>query len=412
MLIALCVATVATALSAAPAGDNLAKSATATKDASKEATKVPVTKSPSPATKAPAPVIPTPPQVEAGAWILMNAYTGQVYAESNADQRLEPASLTKIMTAYVVFDALRSGDKTYEDQVRISERSWKTGGSRTFLKVGTQVPLEIVLKGMIIQSGNDASVALAEHLAGTEPAFAQLMNHHASQLGMVNSHFENATGLPITNHYSSARDLAILARHLIERFPDYYKLFSVKEFSYNNIIQHNRDVLLSRDDAVDGIKTGYTERAGYCLVSSAEREGMRLISVVLNTKSPAARARETLALLAYGFHWYETQRLYTAGNPVTEVKVWKGATQQLALGTAKDVRVTTPRGQGKNVATAIEVQPRIVAPVTKGQVLGTVRVTLPDGTVEEHPLVALTDIAEGSWWRRMLDAVLMWFQKG
>lgn len=355
------------------------------------------------------PVIPTPPQIAAGAWILIDADTGQVFAENNADSHMEPASLTKIMTAYVVFNSLQSGEKNMTDQVRISEKAWKTGGSRTYLDVGTEVPLETVLFGMIVQSGNDASVALSEHVAGTEQAFSDLMNHHAKQIGMMNSHFENATGLPSPNHYSTARDLALLSKALIQRFPEEYKMFSIKEFTYNGIVQHNRDVLLRRDESIDGIKTGYTNKAGYCLVSSAKRDDMRLLSVVLNTKSPAARAREAQALLDYGFRFWETHRVYTGRQPITTSRVWKGAQRELVVGTAHDIYVTVPRGLFKNVTTNFELQSQIVAPIEKHQAIGTVHVTLPNGEVQDYPLVALEEIALGSWWRRLVDFILMWF---
>lgn len=356
------------------------------------------------------PVIPTPPQVAAGAWVLIDASTGQVFAENNADTRMEPASLTKIMTAYVVFDALHSGERKLTDLVRVSERAWKTGGSRTFLDLNSQVPLETVVLGMVIQSGNDASVALAEHIAGTEAAFSDLMNHHAQQIGMVNTHFDNATGLPDVNHYSSARDLALLSKSLIQRFPNEYKWFSTKEFTYHGILQHNRDVLLTRDSSVDGIKTGFTDRAGYCLISSAKREDMRLISVVLNTKSPAARAREAQSLLDYGFRFWETRRVYIGRQPLTTTRVWKGAVQELEVGTAEDVYVTIPRGQYKNVKTDFEVQDHILAPLEKLKTVGTAHITLPDGKLQDYPLAALSEVSEGNLWRKLVDTSLLLFK--
>ena len=374
------------------------------------ATVVKPAKPPVVAASAKGPVIPAPPQVEAGAWILMDADTGQIFADNNADTRMEPASLTKIMTAYVVFDALHSGERKLTDPVRISERAWKTGGSRTFLELGSQVPLETVVLGMVVQSGNDASVALSEHIAGTEQAFSDLMNHHAEQLGMVNTHFENATGLPNANHYSSAHDLALLSKSLIKRFPEEYKWFSTKEFTFHNIVQHNRDVLLARDSSVDGIKTGFTDRAGYCLVSSAKRDEMRLISVVLNTKSPAARAREAQSLLDYGFRFWETHRLYTGRQPVTTTRVWKGALPELSAGTSEDIHVTVPRGLYKKVTTAFETQNHIIAPVEKDQTVGTAHVTLPDGKIQDYPLVALSEVGLGNPLRRLSDTVLLWFK--
>ncbi len=340
----------------------------------------------------------------------MDAYTGQVFAENNADVRLEPASLTKIMTAYTVFDAIHSGEKSLTDNVLVSERAWKTGGSRTFLDLGSQIPVETVILGMIVQSGNDASVALAEYVAGTEQAFTDLMNHNADQLGMTNSHFENATGLPIENHHSTARDLAILSKALIQRFPEEYKWFSTKEFTFHGIVQHNRDVLLNRDSAVDGIKTGFTDRAGYCLVSSAKHEDMRLISVVLHADSPAARAREAQSLLDYGFRFWDTHRVYVGQQSMTTARVWKGAQPALSAGVADDVYVTVPRGMYKNVATSFELQNHIIAPVAEGQTIGTAHITLPDGKVQDYPLVALAEVPQGSWWRRLIDTILLWFK--
>lgn len=356
------------------------------------------------------PVIPAPPQIAAGAWVLMDADTGQVFAENNANNRMEPASLTKIMTAYIVFNALHNGEKTLTDAVRISEHAWKTGGSRTYLELNSEVPLKTVLLGMIVQSGNDASVALAENIAGTEQAFSDLMNHHAEQLGMVNSHFENATGLPINQHYSSAQDLALLSKALIQRFPEEYKLFSTREFTYNGIVQQNRDVLLRRDESVDGIKTGFTDRAGYCLVSSAKRDDMRLISVVMNTKSPAARAREAQALLDYGFRFWETKRAYTAKQIIATAKVWKGSKSEVVASTEHDIHVTVPRGLYKSVTTNFELQKEIVAPIEKNQTIGTIHITLPDGKIQDYPLVAAESVELGSWWRRFVDTILMWFK--
>ena len=339
----------------------------------------------------------------------MDASTGQVFAENNADTRLEPASLTKIMTAYTVFDAIHSGEKKLTDTALISEHAWRTGGSRTFLDLNTQVPVQTLILGMVIQSGNDASVALAEYVAGTEQAFTDLMNHHAEQLGMVNTHFEDATGLPIANHYSSARDLAILSKALIQRFPEEYKWFSTKEFTFHGIVQHNRDVLLNRDSAVDGIKTGFTDAAGYCLISSAKHGDMRLISVVLHAASPAARAREAQSLLDYGFRFWETHQVQVGQQSIATARVWKGAQPTFPVGVSDDLYVTVPRGLYKTVSTTFELQKHIIAPVTEGQIVGTAHMTLPEGKTQDYPLVALAEVAQGSWWRRLIDTILLWF---
>lgn len=339
----------------------------------------------------------------------MDAYTGQVFAENNADTRMEPASLTKIMTAYVVFDAIHSGEKKLTDTVLISERAWKTGGSRTFLDLGSRVPVETVILGMVVQSGNDASVALSEYIAGTEQAFTDLMNHNAEQIGMVHSHFENATGLPIANHFSTARDLALLSKALIQRFPEEYKWFSTKEFTFHGIVQHNRDVLLNRDSAVDGIKTGFTDNAGYCLVSSAKHEDMRLVSVVLHADSPAARAREAQSLLDYGFRFWETRRVHVGQKPITTARAWKGAQPTISAGVPDDLYVTVPRGLFKTVSTTFDLQNHITAPIAEGQTIGAIHVTLPDGKTQDYPLVALTEIPLGSWWHQLIDTILLWF---
>lgn len=273
---------------------------------------------------APQAPIPEPPAIASSAHLLVDHHTGKVIAEHNPDERLEPASLTKIMTAYVVFRELAAGKIALTDEVLISEKAWRTGGSKTFIELGKRIPLEVLLHGMIIQSGNDASVALAEHVAGSEDTFAHLMNSNAQRLGMVNSHFINATGLPDPEHYSTARDMTLVTAATIREFPEYYAWYAEKEYVYHGIKQNNRNRLLWQDPAVDGVKTGHTEAAGYCLVASAKRESMRLTSVVMGAKSEKARAEASLALLNYGFRFYESPQLYPGGKPVENLRVWMG----------------------------------------------------------------------------------------
>lgn len=353
--------------------------------------------------------IPAAPSLSAKAYILQDFATGQVLAEAQADQRVEPASITKLMTAYVVFAELKRGNIHLEDNVLISEKAWRTGGSRTFIEVNTRVSVETLLKGMIIQSGNDASVALAEYVGGTEEIFAALMNQHAQALGMTGSHFVNSAGLPHENHYMTTRDIATLARAIIRDFPEYYSWYSEQEFTYNNITQYNRNILLRRDPSVDGFKTGYTKAAGYCLVSSAMREGMRLIAVVMGTKGPKIRARESLALLNYGFRFYDTRSLYAAREPVTSARVWQGANKELSLGVADDLAVTLQRGRWQELSSSIQLKDPITAPITEGQRLGVVIVKLGEEALLKRPLVALTAIPEGSWWQRFVDWLLSFF---
>jgi D-alanyl-D-alanine carboxypeptidase (penicillin-binding protein 5/6) len=336
--------------------------------------------------------------------------SGTILAEENADLRLEPASLTKIMTAYAVFVELREGNLQLSDQVLVSKKAWRTGGSRMFIEVGTQVSVEDLLKGMIIQSGNDASVALAEHIAGSEKTFAALMNSHAKRLGMHNTHFVNSTGLPDPEHYTTARDITRVSEATIREFPEYYEWYAIKEFTYNDIKQHNRNKLLWRDDSVDGIKTGHTEGAGYCLVASAEREGMRLISVVMGTASEEVRAQETLSLLNYGFRFFETHKLYPGQQSLAQVRAWKGRAKQLPLGLARDLYVTIPRHQYQDLNARLILEPTIVAPVPQGMPYGYAEVQLGDEALTRAPLVALQEVAEGGIWSKVVDGFLLWFQ--
>ena len=350
---------------------------------------------------------PSAPTIDAAAYILQDYHTGKVLAENNADAKLAPASLTKIMTVYVVFTELSNGHLHLEDMVTISEKAWKTSGSRMFIELGNQVKVEDLLKGVIIQSGNDASVALAEHVGGNEETFAEMMNQHAIRLGMANSHFKNSDGLPVEDHYTTARDLAILTTALIKEFPDYYRWFSQKEFTFNKITQQNRNKLLSRDESVDGVKTGFTDDAGYCLVASALREDMRLISVVMGAKSANARANENQTLLNYGFRFYESHRLYQGKTALNEARVWKGASKTISLGLAEDIYVTIPRRQYKDLKAVINVDKKITAPVADGAKLGSVKVTLKDEVVINKDLVALKAVDQGNIFQRLSDSVMM-----
>ena len=354
--------------------------------------------------------VPAPPSLNARGYIMVEHFSGEVLAKNNPDQRLEPASLTKLMTAYVTFSELKQGKLGLNDLVTVSEKAWRTPGSRMFIEVGKQVSVEDLLLGMIVQSGNDASVTLAEHVAGTEESFADLMNHYAAELGMTGSHFENSTGLPSPEHYSTATDMATLARALIDRFPDYYRWYAQREFTYNDITQHNRNTLLWRDASVDGLKTGHTEAAGYCLVASAKRGDMRLITVVMGTPSEKARADSSQALMNYGFRFFETHRLYEAGQPLERGRIWKGETEELPVGLAEDFFVTIPRGRYDDLKATMDMRSQLVAPVAAQEVVGKVSVTLDEKPLAEKPLHALAAVAEGGIFRRISDTVLLWFE--
>jgi D-alanyl-D-alanine carboxypeptidase (penicillin-binding protein 5/6) len=354
--------------------------------------------------------IPKPPATGAKAYILQDFDSQRVVAEKDSDQSIEPASITKLMTAYAVFMELKSGNITLEDMVTVSEKAWRTPGSRMFIEVGKQVSVQDLLQGMIIQSGNDATVALAEYIAGSEDTFAALMNRHAEELGLTGSHFMNSTGLPDAEHYMSAHDIALLAGRLIREFPEYYKWYSQKEFTYNDITQYNRNKLLWRDESVDGVKTGHTESAGYCLVTSAKQEDMRLISVVLGTDSETARADASQALLNYGFRFFETHKLYDGGNQLATSRVWKGEIDSVSLGIDKPLYATIPRGQYKSLDASMTIDNRITAPVAAGKALGKVHVTLGETVIAEQDLVALQAINEGSFWQRIIDEALLYFE--
>ncbi len=358
---------------------------------------------------APAPV-PAPPSLNASAYIMLDQQSGDVLAENGADRRLEPASLTKLLTAYVTFKELKQNKLSLEDLVTVSEKAWRTPGSRMFIEVGKQVSVKQLLQGMIIQSGNDASVALAEHVAGSEETFAELMNHYAAQLGMVSSNFANSTGLPADQHYTTARDMAVLASAVIREFPEYYRWYSQKEFTFNDITQHNRNTLLWRDASVDGLKTGHTEAAGYCLVASARRGEMRLVTVVMGTPSEKARADSSQALMNYGFRFFETHRLYAAGEALDDAQVWKANTRSVPVGLAQDLYVTIPRGTYKDLKAVMDLQAILTAPIATGKQVGKVSVTLADQSVVEKDLVTLAEVVEGGLLRRLTDSVLLWFE--
>ena len=351
--------------------------------------------------------VPKTPAISAKSYILQDFASGYVIASANAEQRLPPASITKLMTAYVVSNELSSGHITLEDDVLISKKAWKMVGSRSFIEVNTKVTVGVLLRGMIIQSGNDAAVALAEHVAGSEEVFSHMMNQYAQQLGMYNTNYQNATGLPGKEHYTTAKDIAILSAAVIRDFPNHYAWYAEKEFTYNNITQQNRNKLLWRDKSVDGLKTGHTQEAGYCLAASSEREGTRLISIVLGTGSENERAEETQKLFNYGFRFFETHELYSTGQEITNSKVWKGSGNLVSLGLEKPMAITVPRGSYKELVATTKVNVPFIAPIIKGHVLGNVEIHLEGKLVASRPLVALETIEKGSWWRRLIDTLLL-----
>ncbi len=354
-------------------------------------------------------LIPAPPRLAANAYLLVDADSGKVIVEHNSSARVEPASLTKKMTAYIAAHELHEGNIRMTDQVRVSKKAWQMGGSKMFIRVGTEVTVDELLHGIIIQSGNDASVAMAEHIAGAEDAFVQIMNHHAGLLGMSGTHFQNAHGWPAENHYTTARDMAVLAKAIIYRYPDHYALYKVRNYTYNGIAQPNRNRLLWQDDSVDGLKTGHTEAAGYCLVASAKRGDMRLISVVMGAKSEDSRARETRKLLAYGFRYYETIKPYEAGAVLNETRIWGGTVDKVRLGVSEDMYLTIPRGRAGDLEASLEVERIIRAPINAGDARGSVKVRLDSEPVADVPLVALDSVPEGGLVKRILDWVKLFF---
>jgi len=354
--------------------------------------------------------LPVPPALAAKSWLLIESGTGQVLASQAPDERLEPASLTKLMTAYLTFAALKQGTLKIDQTVPVSEKAWRTGGSKMFIRVGHQVPVEDLIKGMIVQSGNDACVALAEAIAGSEENFAQMMNREAQRLGMKSSSFRNSTGLPDPQLYTTARDLATLAGALIRDFPeDYAKYYSIKEFRYNNITQPNRNRLLWTDPTVDGVKTGYTEAAGYCLISSAKRGPRRLLSVVLGTASDSMRAQESLKLLNYGFQFYDAVQLYAKNQPASSLKVWKGSSATVKAGFTSDFILAVPKGFAAKVQADLVSQQPLIAPVEAGQVVGTMKVSVDGKPYGDYPVVALETVPQAGIFGRAIDSVRLWF---
>jgi len=358
--------------------------------------------------------VPTPPapDLDAGSYILIDSQSGDVIAQKNADERMEPASLTKLLTTYVVFAALKDGRLKLDDQVTISEDAWHTGGSRSFVKLGSQVPVIDLMKGMIVQSGNDATVALAERVGGTQAGFVQLMNQYAQRLGMKSSHFTDVDGLPDPQHYTTARDLATVANALIRDFPEYYYIFGMKDFTWNHIKQPNRNGLLWTDPSVDGLKTGHTDEAGYCLIASAKRNGTRLVSVVLKAPKWHSREVDSEALLNYGFNFFQTEKIATARAPVLRPRVYESAAGYAAVGTPYDLYVTLPRGKAASISTNAALDgARLVAPLAAGTVVG--QLTVADGNgqvVGREPLITLEAVPAGGFLTRTMDSIRLWWR--
>jgi D-alanyl-D-alanine carboxypeptidase (penicillin-binding protein 5/6) len=353
--------------------------------------------------------IPTPPTVDARSYVVVDYHTDKTLAALDADARMEPASLTKLMTAYIVFQELAAGKLKLQDQVVVSEHAWRSEGSRTFIELGKPVSVELLILGMVVQSGNDATIALAERIAGTEETFAQVMNANAKRLGMNGTHFENSSGLPSAAHFTTARDMSLLAIALIRDFPQYYKYFSVREFEYNGIKQQNRNGLLGRDSSIDGLKTGHTDSAGFCLVTSALRDGMRVVSVVLGAKSFKGREDASGALINYAFTFYDTKLAAKAGAKLASAPVWKAAATPVDVGVNEDLYVTLPRSASGELKTTVDVQPRLIAPLSRTADVGVLHVTAGAQTLATVPVHPLTAVAEGGWWRRLIDTIRLWF---
>lgn len=355
--------------------------------------------------------LPAPPSFKGKSYVLMDFHSGQLLASHEPAQRIAPASITKLMTAYVLFSELKSGKLKLTDTATISEKAWRTEGSRMFINVGSAVVIEDLVRGMIVQSGNDATVALAEAVAGSEETFAGLMNQYARRLGLQNTRFANSHGLDEEGHYSTAYDIALLGRAVIRDFPEYYRYYAEPAFTYNDITQHNRNGLLGKE-GVDGIKTGHTETAGYCLVASAQHGSMRLISVVTGTDSMKAREQAAGALLTYGFRFFETHKLFDIGKAVDQIRVWKGDPAELPIGVSQPLYVTTPRGHRNNLSVKAKVQTHVMAPVQAGQKLGSIAIELSGEAVRDEPLVALQAAPLGSWWRRLADEIRLRMRSG
>ena len=353
--------------------------------------------------------IPTPPTVDARSYIVVDYHTDKTLAALDADARMEPASLTKLMTAYIVFQELAAGKLKLQDQVVVSEHAWRSEGSRTFIELGKPVSVEFLILGMVVQSGNDATIALAERIAGTEDTFAQIMNATAKRLGMAGTHFENSSGLPSPNHFTTAHDMSLLAIALIRDFPQYYKYFSVREFEYNGIKQQNRNGLLGRDSSIDGLKTGHTDSAGFCLVTSALRDGMRVVSVVLGAKSFKGREDASGALINYAFTFYDTKLVAKGGAKLASAPVWKAASTPVDVGVNEDVYVTLPRSGSNDIKTSVDLHPRLIAPLSRNADIGVLHVAAGSQTLATVPVHPLAAVAQGGWWRRLIDTIRLWF---
>jgi len=359
-------------------------------------------------------IIPAPPQLAATSYLLMDVDTGKVLVEHNSSEQVPPASLTKMMTSYIVSSEIHGGNLNYEEEADISVKAWRMGGSKMFVREGTRVPVKDLLRGVIIQSGNDASVALAEHIAGSEEAFVDMMNQQAALLGMGATQYQNATGWPAQDHYTTAHDLSLLARALINDYPKHYELYSQKYFSYGApgervIKQENRNKLLFRDKTVDGIKTGHTDEAGFCLVASAKKKGMRLVSVVMGTRSQTARAAESQKLLAYGFRFFQTHKLYQASQVLSEARVWGGQSEQVSLGLAEDLVLTIPRGAGDSLKAEMHIDETIMAPFKVGKELGNLTVSLNGEELVNLPLVAAEGVEAAGFFARLIDTITLFF---
>lgn len=354
-------------------------------------------------------ITPEPPTISASNYLLMDANSGYVLAEKNVDERINPASITKMMTSYVVADSVAKGRVNLKDEVVISEQAYTAEGSRTFVEINTRVKLEDLLRGLIIQSGNDAAIALAEHIAGNEAAFAELMNQYAKELGMNNTNYVNSTGFTADEHYTTAKDIAILSKALINDFPVHYAIYKEKEFTYNGIKQNNRNNLLWRDDDIDGIKTGHTEAAGYCLAASAVKNNMRLISVVLGTKSSNARVNASQTLLNYGFRFYEAKTIYKPKTDILTQKIWKAEQDEVALQVKHNVSVTIPRGRYQDLNISSNIPSQIIAPISANTVIGTLDVSLDGKSIASANLYAASNIEQAGIFKRAMDSVKLWF---
>ena len=352
--------------------------------------------------------VPPPPDLPAKGYVLLDAFSGRILVGHNDTERLEPASLTKLMSAYAVFQALKDGKLKLNQPVPISQHAWKAEGSRTFVDVGTQVPVEILIQGMIVQSGNDATIALAEAVGGSETTFAALMNQYGERLGLRGTHWTNSTGLPDPQHYTTARDIGILSAALVREFPEYYKWYSQRSFTYNNIKQENRNGLLERDPTVDGIKTGHTDAAGYCLASSALRDGMRLVSVVMGTASPKAREDASASLLGYGFNFYETKRLFAPGTRVGSSSVFK-VSEPVNVVVHDNLYATAARGELAAATTQLVLNSRLIAPLAANAPIGRLRVSLGQTLLGDVPVYPASAVETGSFYRRAVDTVRLWF---